>query len=307
MPHRPTPTDAVALYTCKAYPDLEADDRQYLVPALQRVGLRAVPQLWDRPATEPVGARLIRTPWDYYLRVAEFREFLDGQDGSVPMYNPPALLRWNLDKRYLFALAARGVRIVPTQYLPDLGAIESALPALWDELGELVVKPAISAGSFRTARVPRGGELPRGRTERVRGDTEDSPDPEPEGYLVQPFLPQIAEGEWSLIYFEGELSHAVRKLPVPGDFRVQQHYGGRTEAATAPSGLAAQAQSVLTALSQIPEAASPTPPLYARVDGVMDGDRFLLMELELIEPSLYFAEDPRGADRLAQALRRRID
>lgn len=291
----------IAIYTCEAFPDLWEDDRA-LLPALERVGLRGVPQRWDAPPEEPFRAGLIRSTWDYYLLLPAFLSFLDTID--APLFNDAAVVRWNLDKRYLLQLAALGVPIVPTRYLPRFGA--DLLPALWQELGELVVKPTISAGSWRTLRLPPGASLPEGPVGHGKGAIAGRPEPSPEGYLVQPFLPQIGEGEWSFIFIDGAFSHALRKRPAAGDFRVQEQYGGAITLTEAAPWMLAQAQEVLALLPQVPELAGAAPPLYARVDGVEQDGRLLLMELELIEPALYMRYSPTAAERLAQGLLRRL-
>lgn len=299
----------VALYTCAAFPDLYEDDLK-LAAAFAAVGLATRPQRWDLPAAVPPGEPpatlgLLRSTWDYYLRIAEFSAFLASHEaGGLPLQNPVPLVRWNLDKRYLLDLQTAGVPIVPCAYLPQI--TPAALPALWGQFGELVIKPTISAGSWRTLRLPVGAQLPSGPPERTRGATVDSPSPEPTGYLVQPYMPQIEAGEWSLVFFGGTFSHAVHKRPKPGDFRVQEHYGGHTEAVTPSDHLLAQAHAALQAVTRIPQAGCPQLPCYARVDGVCDGDRFLLMELELIEPALYFRHTTGGEARLAQAVRDRL-
>lgn len=299
----------VALYTCAAFPDLYEDDLK-LAAAFAAVGLATRPQRWDLPSAVPPGEPpaalgLLRSTWDYYLRIEEFSAFLASHEtAGPPLQNPVPLVRWNLDKRYLLDLQTAGVPIVPCAYLPQI--TEAALPALWGKFGELVIKPTISAGSWRTLRLPVGAKLPSGPPERTRGATPDSPSPEPSGYLVQPYMPQIEAGEWSLVFFGGTFSHAVHKRPKPGDFRVQEHYGGQTEAVTPSDRLLAGAHAALQAVTRIPQAGCPKLPCYARVDGVCDGDRFLLMELELIEPALYFRHTTGGEARFAQAVRDRL-
>jgi glutathione synthase/RimK-type ligase-like ATP-grasp enzyme len=287
----------VAIYTCQAFPDLWEDD-QTLLPALTRLGVEALPQRWDQPPRARYRAGLLRSTWDYYLHLPAFQAFLDAQ--QAPLFNDAQVVRWNLDKRYLLTLADLGVPIVPTRCLPALDAEgrPAALPldALWQEFGELVIKPTISAGSWRTLRLPQGAPLPQ----------EEPTSPGPRAYLVQPFLPQIAEGEWSLIFLGGAFSHAVRKRPAPGEFRVQEMFGGRTTPAAAPPWMIAAAQDVLAALPGVPALAGAAPPLYARVDGVEADGKLLLMELELIEPALFLRLAAGAADRLARALAQRL-
>ena len=117
--------------------------------------------------------------------------------------------------------------------------------------------------------------------------------------MAQPFLPEVVEqGEWSLVFFRGEWSHAVVKRPREGDFRVQWTHGGRHAGVAPPAGLVEQARAAL--------AAAPAPGLYARVDGVVRDGRFLLMELEQIEPYLFFGERPGSSDRFVEAILREL-
>ena len=296
-----TDSPTIALYTCAAFPNLYEDDLG-LPAALARHGLHGFAQRWDQPERQPFSAGLLRSPWDYYLRPDEFHAFLDRHERSGrPLLNPVSLVRWNFDKRYLLDLQAQGVRIVPTQIIDTLN--DDVLPSLWRDLGELVIKPTVSAGSWRTLRLPVGVRLPNDPPSRTRGAVQDSPSPQPSAYLVQPFLPQIFDGEWSLIFFNGHFSHAVRKRPKAGEFRVQEHYGGTPEALQPSDALLEQAHRSLSALSRIPQADCRGMPCYARVDGVCDGEQFLLMELELIEPALFFRHTQGGEDRLALAVR----
>ncbi len=154
---------------------------------------------------------------------------------------------------------------------------------------QIVIKPTVSGAAFNTVRgVAGSAELDQAMT--------DLPD---DVYLVQPFLPEIqTDGEWSLLFFGGEFSHAVVKRPAAGDYRVQQMFGGES---TLEEPTAAILESAENALS-----AARSQPTYARVDGVVVNGRFLLMELELIEPYLFIPEHPPAADHLAKAVAARL-
>jgi glutathione synthase/RimK-type ligase-like ATP-grasp enzyme len=203
-------------------------------------------------------------------------------------------VRWNLDKRYLRDLAARGVPIVPTLWIePGDGttpeeAVRRIAEAGWPEL---VVKPTVSAGAWRTLRLRReevGGRLDWLRESLAAG-----------GLMAQPFLPEIVrEGEHSLLFFDGVLSHAVLKRPRDGDFRVQWAHGGREVPVTPAASTVAEARAVLDA--------APSAGLYARVDGVLRDGRLLLMELEQIEPYLFLGGAPGSAERFVRALCARL-
>ncbi|HEY8105260.1 MAG TPA: hypothetical protein VIE46_04085, partial [Gemmatimonadales bacterium] len=262
-------------------------------------GVAAEPVIWDAATTEwaAFDAVVIRSCWDYHLKLAAFLEWLDrlGRLG-VPVFNPPGLVRWNADKRYLLELADRGVTIVPTRLVrqgaPDpRRALLEALEGLAAD--EAVVKPAVSAsahGTWRTSRARADADAPAFGALVSAGDV-----------LVQPFVPTVAEvGEWSVVCFGGTPSHTVLKRPAPGDWRVQGELGGSAQRLPMPAAALRRAQHVL-------EAAGATGARYARVDGcVMDG-RFVLMELELIEPQLYLALEPAAAARFARVIVEALD
>ena len=234
-------------------------------------------------------AVLLRSCWDYHLRPAAFARWLDGLEAAeVRLWNPPHIARWNMDKRYLDDLAALGVPVVPSVRLtrgspPDLAALLERRG--W---GEAVVKPAVSANAHATWRVRAGGARARQDTLRsmlAAGDV-----------IVQPFVEAVrSRGEWSLMFFQGEFSHAVLKRPAEGEFRVQERVGGRAVLATPEPEVLHAAADVLSRL--------PHPGLYARVDGVATPQGWMLMELEMLEPSLFFAHHPPAAGRLAGIVR----
>jgi glutathione synthase/RimK-type ligase-like ATP-grasp enzyme len=255
--------------------------------------------VWDAASGEwaTFDAVVIRSCWDYHLKLAPFLEWLDrlGRLG-VPVFNSPGLIRWNADKHYLLELAARGVTIVPTRLVrQDAADPRRALLEALDGLGadEAVVKPAVSASAhatWRTSRERADADAPAFAALVSAGDV-----------LVQPFLRTVAEaGEWSLVCFGGMPSHTVLKRPAPGDWRVQSELGGSAQRLPMPTAALRQAEQVL-------EAAEAAGARYARVDGcVMDG-RFVLMELELIEPQLYLPLEPEAAARFARAIVEALD
>lgn len=234
-------------------------------------------------------AVVIRTTWDYTDDPNGFLEVLDEIDGEAPvLFNPLELVRWNLEKTYLRDVERRGVEIVPTLWGRELTA--GALSRIRDELGtdDIVVKPVIGANASRLHRLgPGDGPRDEDRAIRDLGDRR---------YLAQPFVPGvIEEGEFSLFYFDGELSHAILKRPASADFRVQEEHGGRIRPVRVDAALREAGDRAVGVLH-------PTP-LYARVDVVRRASgRYALMELELVEPSLYFRMDERAPDRFADAL-----
>lgn len=231
---------------------------------------------WGRYA-----AVLVRSCWDYHLQPAAFLAWLDRLERrGVTVLNPPAVIRWNMDKRYLRALAAAGVPIPETEWIGEGECADVAAICRRKGWAKAVAKPVISASAYRTE-LRNDGE--------VQGPL-----------MVQRFVEEIeGDGEWSLLYFAGSYSHAVRKIPRPGDFLVQREFGGRLVRATPSAGVRALAETVMR---QLPGAV----PL-ARVDVVVSAERGpLLMEVELIEPELFLSTlecARRAAGAIAQQLR----
>lgn len=227
---------------------------------------------------------VVRTPWDYQNDPYAFLEVLRRIDASTArLENPLSIIEWNLDKRYLRDLESKGVKIVPTVW-PEDEVNENAFSE-WQSFfdsGELIIKPTVSATAHDTFRLRNFDP----NLVKVFADR---------SFMVQPFINAIVdEGEFSLFYFSGEYSHTILKSPKHGDFRVQEEHGGLISAVVAETELRETAESILTPLS---------PMLYARVDLVLnDSGEVMLMELELIEPALYFRMDDESPQRFAAAL-----
>lgn len=232
---------------------------------------------------------VIRSTYDYVTAPEEFIDALEAiVDVGTPLFNSLELVRWNHHKTYLSDLGARGVPIVPT-LLRTLQANEIA--GLFDELGhdEIVVKPLIGANASGAYRLDPGSLTRKAFEVEAFYDGREA--------MVQPFVPAVVtEGEYSLVYFNGDFSHALLKTPRAADFRVQEEHGGRIQAVRPDAALRAAGDEVMRALDETP--------LYARVDLVRSGDAdaFWLMELELIEPSLYLRIDPDAPARFARAI-----
>jgi glutathione synthase/RimK-type ligase-like ATP-grasp enzyme len=262
-----------------------------LSAALQAAGIEPVAEVWTDPSVDwsSYDAVLLRAVWDYHRRYLEFTEWLDQLDkAGVILLNEADLVRWNADKRYLLELRERGVAIVPSQIAA--GACLREVVAGLDGQ-EIVIKPTVSATAHHTIRGTAGS------AELVR-EIEDLPD---DVYLVQPFQPEIqSEGEWSLIFFGGEFSHAVLKRPAAGDYRVQDDFGGTAELLDPPAAVLEGSTEALAAAN------SRKPPVYARVDGILSNGRYLLMELELIEPYLFLPQAADAAGRFATTIANRL-
>jgi len=268
---------SVALVSCRDLPDGTPDDR-LLVDALREEAADVRVVCWDDSSVRwtDFDAVVVRSTWDYHLRATKFLRWIDELERSgAPLWNPAPLLRWNADKRYLTDLERRGVEVVPTELGP--GHLREILERRgWERA---VVKPRISAAAA-------------GATVRTREDADDTL---AEGQMVQPFMEEVrTTGEWSVVLFAGEPSHAVLKRPAAGDFRVQEEHGGTVAAEPMPPALAAQALEVAAAIEP--------PWLYARVDAVDVAGRLVVMEVELIEPELFFRFEPGSAVRMARAI-----
>ena len=291
---------SVALATSEAYPRLPADDR-LLLDALRALGARAEPRVWSRAAAwgEPPDLVVVRSCWDYHLRLDEFLGWLrELRARGTRVLNPPAVLEWNARKRYLAELAAAGLPTIPTLVV-EPGALReaerrlAALAAADAAWRTVVVKPEVSASAHGTRRatVPFDDDVRAAvAAQLAAGDV-----------LVQPYVPSVAEhGELSVIHVGGAYSHAVLKRPAVGDFRVQAEHGGTAAPHAAPAAARALAERALDHVAR-EHGLRPDALLYARVDMLLEPEP-RLMELELIEPSLFLGHGGDAAARLAAAV-----
>jgi glutathione synthase/RimK-type ligase-like ATP-grasp enzyme len=278
----------IVFATCDHQPLLTADD-QVLANALTALGVEVTPIPWteiDPYAVSAAPPIVLRSTWDYHRVPTMFTSWLQAlEDSGRAIWNPPAIARANVDKIYLKELDASGIAIPKTRWID--GATRDTLAAVVADEGwsRAVLKPRIAATAYGTFLIGREPSL----------SDDDLAPARSSGALVQELIPEVIDrGELSLVYFDGTFSHAVVKRAKDGDFRVQKDFGGRVEPAT-PSGVArAFADRVMS------QAGAGT--LYARVDIVEAGRGPLLMELELIEPELYFLLVPEAANRMAQLI-----
>lgn len=290
----PAVAPTVALATC-AEP-LYADEAA-LEAALDAAGVSWQWMRWDDPGADwsAFDAVVVRTTWDYHERVEEFVTWAAHVDAVSRLWNPAPVIAWNSHKGYLSELAISGVPVVPTTLVrsgDDVTALALAPDA------HVVVKPAVSAGSKGTTHGPWGDAHVRAtvRDGLSYGDV-----------LVQPFLAEIAtEGERSLIVVDGTPHHQLHKLPADGDFRVQVQFGARIEREPVGDREVELARSALRATAELLAPTGADAPLYARVDSVRIDGEPVLMELELIEPDLWFDQAPEAAGTLVAALLRRL-
>jgi glutathione synthase/RimK-type ligase-like ATP-grasp enzyme len=281
----------IALATSQDWPDLTPDDRTLIQPLAAR-GIKAEPAIWSDPnyPWQDCNAIVIRSCWDYHLRSEEFLRWITLLESiGCAVWNPPAMIRWNADKTYLRSLESQGIPIVPTLWCEagEISLADQLREQGWDKA---VIKPRVSATAHRTQLVEvKNAEPGQNLFEELMAGP---------GVMVQKFMDSIvSEGEWSLIFLGGKFSHAVLKTAKPGDFRVQNDFGGKSRLADPPA-------HVLESAIRILQAAGNT--LYARVDGVVDQtpnrECFRLMELELIEPMLFLTSHPAATHRFADAI-----
>ena len=282
----------IGLITYRKLPLLAADD-QILMKELTARGHQVSPVVWDDESMQLSGFDflVIRSCWDYYLRLPEFLSWIEKiQSAGIRLINPPETVRWNSNKTYLRELKERGVPMPQSVYLnkSDLESLADTLRRVFDETGwtKGVLKPLVSAGAHETF-VLEGSEVLTLKLPRLN--------PLSAGYILQEFLPEIHDpGEYSFLFFGGKFSHALRKKPKAGDFRVQPEHGGIT---TAHLPTARQLSQVMEILAHVPVKFS-----YARVDTVERAGELLLMELELIEPNLFFSTSVGSEKKFADAI-----
>lgn len=240
----------IAFATSSEHAQIQSDDA-HLADTLEGLGLNPVSCIWNDPAVDwsAFEAVLIRTIWDYFQHDHAFLAWLGQLDRlGVPTINDSRLLRWNSDKRYLLELARLDVAVIPTR-LTGAAGLPGVLASMPTQ--QLVIKPTVSGGAWHTL---------CGRV----GDTSFmqaiSALPAELDYLVQPFVPEIASaGEWSLLFFAGECSHAVINRPAAGDYRVQSEHGGSTAPPRPDQATLMAAAQALTAVAALGYEARPTP------------------------------------------------
>jgi len=292
----------IALVTAIAAAGLD-DDLPPLLDACARAGLAVQVRAWDDATVgwSRFDAAILRSPWDYVPRLREFLDWSTHVSAQTRLINPLPVVRWNTDKHYLAQLAARGIPVVPTAFVePDMEPMPAlqAFLAAHPHAAEFVVKPSVGAGSKDAQRYARSQEFAAANHVARLLDADRSA-------MLQPYLSAVDEhGETALMYFAGEFSHAIRKGPLlrrdegPTDHlfaaeAITPRLPSQDELALADRVMAAARDAL-----QLDEA-----PLYARVDLIMDeAGRPCLLELELCEPSLFFAHAPGSADRFAALL-----
>jgi glutathione synthase/RimK-type ligase-like ATP-grasp enzyme len=280
----------IGILTCARLPELLESD-QKLIPLFAKENIAAKAVIWDDESVDwtEFDYLIFRNTWDYYQKEIAFNLWLDKIESlGIKTLNPISIIQKNKHKFYLKELENEGISILPTIFLEknSTSNLQNLIPESWEKI---VIKPAFSAGSYLTKLIDRS-QLESIQTEfKEHFETKD--------FLLQEFRPEIKElGETSFIFFDEKFSHAVNKKPVENDFRVQIQYGGKYTLIQPNDDLLQQAELVL---SKIPEKL-----LYARVDGIVIENKLHLMEIELIEPDLYFDLADGARERFVEAFLR---
>lgn len=286
----------VAFITCEQHSALRetdkiSEDDHHAVKALAQRDVEVVPWIWNRVAPAHVDLAILRSPWDWTSDATRFDAFLASfESNGIALENRHARA-WQ-DKTYLERLAKNGARTVPSKLVGAGGSFEAAVKSCgWSDL---VMKPSLGAGGRRTVRFAASDwRAHAALAEEILAQGT---------LLLQPFSSEIVQhGEWSLVFFDGEYSHALKKHAANGEFRVQDDFGGTVAPAVAPESVIDGATAVL--------AASGEEFLYARVDGFVSdaSGELTVTELEVVEPELFFRTSAEAAERFARAVKKRLE
>lgn len=284
----------VSYFSTGAYDANTIDEDKLLSQVLTELGISHEIQAWSDPLVDwsSYSHLMIKSTWDYFDFYPEFLAWIEKIKAlGVPVLNDLDTIRWNSDKRYLLEIEAKGFPTIAGILLekgskPTLEKIQEKVTS-----DTLVIKPLVSGGAKNTLKIPvsEWANFQEKVTELVKE----------EAFLVQPFIREVAEvGEYSLIFFDQQFSHAVLKTPAKSDFRVQHYFGGTIQEIHPDLSLLESAQTLIDAFGK--------GTLYGRVDGVLIDGVFHLMELELIEPYLFLGLSEKAIPNYKSAVRSRL-
>lgn len=278
----------IALITCEKLPHLTPTD-QLLIPELAKHNIRAQAAIWDDKTINwtDFDYLIFRSPWDYFEKETKFNDWLESlQKSGIKTFNALQIIQQNKHKFYLRDLEKQGIQIIPTLFINKTNHLnlKKIIPQHWKKA---VIKPAFSGGSYLTE-VFEINEI-----ENI--NQRYQPIAIKKELLLQEFMPEIkTEGETSFIFFNKKFSHAINKKPIDGEFRIQVQFGGIYTALTPSLALIQQAQKIVDTFSETL--------LYARVDGIIINNQLQLMEIECLEPDLYFEYKEGALERFVTAL-----
>lgn len=273
----------IAILTCEKLPDLNPED-QKIIPALAQYNIQATAAIWSDKTINwsEFDYLVFRNTWDYFEKETEFKIWLNQiAQLEIKTLNPIVTIKQNIHKFYLREMEQQGITILPTVFIDKTNNLNltELIPAHWNKA---VIKPAFSAGSYLTEVFEKSGiQAISDKYKSIAAEKE---------LLLQEFMPEIQTlGETSFIFFNKKFSHAVNKKPVDGDFRVQSLFGGKYTLVHPSSEMIKKAQKVVDTFQE--------DLLYARVDGILIDHELYLMEIECIEPDLYFNLSENAMER----------
>ena len=276
---------SAALVTCRRYPRLTPDDRLLIAP-LKKLGISARPVIWDAINInwKQFDIVILRSAWDYHLRLEEFLVWLNLLiKQEVNLWNPPSVIKWNIDKKYLFELEKKGIPVIPVILYRSQQLIRVMEEHNWQEI---VIKPAVGASSHLVFRINKKiAEKFQSRLSALARTNQ---------FLLTPFISEIARGEYSFVYINSLLSHCLLKKPALGEFISNFSFVPSRRLITPAPDLLNQAGQIYKKLN--------ISPLYARLDLVNIKGKLKVMEIELIEPELFFKFNPESASLFAAAI-----
>lgn len=274
-------SELIGILTCEYHPNLISDD-QSLIDAFDKKGIKAEPIIWsDQQDLTKFTHVILRSPWDYAKRWNEFEKWLEKANKETTLIHSHEILRWNADKRYLQEIGNKTVRKIPTLSFKNFSETDFHQTFNDFHCDEIVFKPLVGASGVNTFRVSRT------EVEQIKPILNTK-------VLAQPFMSSITEvGEYSFIYFGNEFSHAVLKSAKDGEFRIQEEHGGRVQKYLPKNNELEKINIFLKTL--------PYQFLYCRVDVAIESGELYLMELEVIEPELFFRFSENGEDKLVEA------
>jgi glutathione synthase/RimK-type ligase-like ATP-grasp enzyme len=278
----------IAILTCEKLPELTQND-QLLIPALAKVNIGATAVIWDSKTVNwsDFDYLIFRNTWDYFEKEAEFNLWLDQiEQLGIKTLNSIDIIKRNKHKFYLREMEKQGIKILPTVFIDKTNQLDlhKIMPSHWKKA---VIKPAFSAGSYQTE-VFELQDVQKINTayKKIASKKE---------LLLQEFMPEIQTlGETSFIFFNKKFSHAVNKKPIAGDFRIQVQFGGQYTLIQPNAKLIEKAQQIVNTFSGAL--------LYARVDGIVIDNELHLMEVECIEPDLYFNLSEGSLEQFVNAI-----
>ena len=297
----------IALITADAARERD-EDMAPLLEACEQVGIDAEVVSWNAPKLDLSGfnAAVLRSPWDYAEQLQKFLSWCDRCATQTLLLNPLEVVRWNIDKHYLADLAGAGIACVPSTFAEpdehDAISIISTFLETHARAAEFVVKPAVGAGSRGACRFARADMDAASAHAAALLDAGRS-------VLIQPYLARVdARGETSLLYFDGDFSHAIRKGPLlrPGGAATNELFAPEAITARVPTkGERSLGDAVVADVRRrFPDLA---PLAYVRVDLLHDdADEPCVLELEMVEPSLFFAHGADSSERFARCLMQRL-